>query len=137
MALMGNFEEGASLCEKGLNFALKINNLYSVGWSEFVFGWLFISQGKGEIAVEYYEKSIRRIEQAQLLLLLGLAWSGLGWGYYLLGDLRKALNHVQKGLQIQRDAGFGVVWSLYHYYSSMIHVDLEDLQSAQAVLKNP
>ena len=66
-------------------------------------------------------------------MLLGIAWTGLGYGYYLLGDLNTSRDHCGKGLEIQNQSGS--VYSLSYSYvlSATVEYESGNLQEAQAL----
>jgi tetratricopeptide (TPR) repeat protein len=134
MGFLGNFEEGEALCEKGLRFAHKINNLYSLAPIEFFYGWLYVAKGDGKNTVEHFQNSIGYAEETQYTLLLGLAWNGLGWGYYYLGELETARKHAEKGIKIQSEAGVPFLLSAAYLALSLVHFDSGDLKSAQSCI---
>jgi len=131
MGMMGSFEEGEVLCEKGLRFASKMDNLYSIGFSELMYGWLFNDKGDGENAVQHLQNAVRCGEEGQIVPLLSLALMQLGQGYYLIGELETALMHIGKGLEIQRDAGFSIYLSRYYWCLTMVYIDSGDLSEAR------
>ena len=61
--------------------------------------------------------------------MLATAWSFLGYGYYLMGELEMALKSMEKALKMQMDIGFSV--SFIHYYLSYVHFDLGNLNEAK------
>ena len=134
MGMLGRFEEGVALCEKGLRPALELNNSFTLGWVEFMYGWLFIAKGDGEGTLQHLQKSVRYLETG-FTIALGHAWSGLGWGYYFMGELETALEHMEKGLKIQSDAGITFQLSRYHYSLSMVHLDLGNLERARSCIE--
>jgi len=135
MGMLGSFEKGAVLCEKGLRTAQELNNLLGLGWAEFMHGWLFIAKGDGEKTLQHLKKSVEYLEEIGFTSVLGHAWSGLGWGYYFLGELETALEHMEKGLKVQSDAGFIHQLSRYHYSLSMVHIDLGNLERARSYIE--
>jgi len=135
MGMLGRFEEGIALCEKGLRPALELNTLMSIGWVEFMYGWLFIAKGDGESTLQHLQKSVLYLEETGFTVLLGHAWSGLGWGYYFMGELETALEHMEKGLKIQSDAGFTHQLPRYHYSLSMVHLNLGNLERARSYIE--
>jgi class 3 adenylate cyclase/tetratricopeptide (TPR) repeat protein len=135
MGMLGRFEEGVVLCEKGLRTALELNSFVSIGWAEFMYGWLFIAKGDGEKTLQHLHEAVRYLEETGFTPLLGHAWSGLGWGYYFMGQLETALEHMEKGLKVQSDAGLIHQLSRYHYSLSMVHIDLGNLEKAQSYIE--
>jgi len=131
MGYLGNFEEGEALCEKGLRLAHQIDNLYSMGFAEIMYGCLYIGKGDGKNAVEHLQNAIRYGEEAKIIPLLGIAWGFLGHGHYFLGDLQTALKCIERGLEILRDAELSFLSSFHHVGLSMVHLDSGDLENAQ------
>jgi len=135
MGWLGNFEEGLALCEKGLRFALEIDNLYSIGLAEFYYGAVFIAKGDGKDGIEHFQNAIRCAEEGQIVVLSGLVWTQLGWGYYLLGELETARKHIERGLEIQRDVGISTQLSLHYWSQSIVHLDSGDLENARSCVE--
>jgi len=94
---LGNFSEAKDLFDKGLRFARNINHLPSLGLIETMYGYLSGHRGNGNNAIKYFKNSVKHMEEGQVLVMLGFAWCGLGWGYYLLGELQTARKYVEKG----------------------------------------
>jgi len=136
MDMLGDFREGKNLYEKGLRFASEIKDLQALSLLELNHGMtLVICKGDGENGIKHLRNCIGYCEEGQILTYLGLAWTGFGWGYYLLGDLETARKHVEKGLKIQRDVGLPLYLSLYYWALSVIHFDSGDLKSAQSSIE--
>jgi len=131
LAMLGNFEEGKILSEKGLHFAFDIRNKYALGWVELCYGLLFLNMGDGENTIEHIERSIKHLEEAQAIFISGIAWAGLGYGHYLLGELETAEKHVEKPLKIHKDAGVPFFLSWFLCFYSIIYFDSGDLKKAQ------
>jgi tetratricopeptide (TPR) repeat protein len=131
MGNLGNLEEAEAACEKGLRFALEIDDIYTVGWIEYSYGWVSVSKGDGENTVQHFQNAIRYLEETQTVISLPFAWSGLGWGYYFLGDMETALKHIEKALKMQLDMAYPIGLSMHYYALGMVHCDLGDLEKAR------
>lgn len=131
LGTIGDFKQGQALCEKGLGFAREINNPYSIGFVALVYGMFLGHKGDGENAIQQFQDACRYLEETQAIIVLGLAWTGLGWGYLLLGDPETALKHTEKGLQIQRDTGIPFFLSLHHWRLGETHLALGNLDNAR------
>ncbi len=131
LAFTGKFQRGREQFEKGLNFALSVSNLYSLGLIECLFGYLYVIEGDGERAIEHFEKSIRYLDKAQIVILLGLAWAGLGMGHYYRKQLSRAVEYIEKGLGIQNGAKIPYHLSTYYWFLSLVYHDLGDLNRAE------
>ena len=132
---LGNFEEGVRRCEKGRHFGYMYKSTYGMGWVEFCFGCLYELMGDGKEAIEHFIQSIGYLERAKGFLLLGNAWSRLGFGYLLLGDLDNALRHIQKGLKIQNNMKIPYYESTHYLYLSDFYLASGDLKNAQDCIK--
>ncbi len=135
MGTLGNFEEGEALCEKGLRYAREINDLYGIGVVEFYYSNLFLVKGDGEKLIEHSQEAIRYGEETQMVAILGLAWTSLGYGYYLLGELETARKHIERGLKTQTDTGLPFVLSLHYWALSNVHFDSGDLENARSCVE--
>ena len=132
MEMMGDFKEGQNLYEKGLRFALEIKDLTALSILEANHGLdLVLYKGDAENGMKHLQNCIRYCEEGQILILLGIAWTGLGFGYYLLGELETAREHIEKGLKMQSDMGLPFLLSLHYWALSLVHFDSGDLRSAQ------
>jgi len=130
-AFLGKFEKVKSIGEKGLNLARDINHLPSLGFIENSFGFSYAINGEGKNAIQYFENSIKHLEEGKVVFFLGIPWCGLGWGLHLLGKNVAARKRVEKGLDIQLSTGIPSYLSLFHLILCMIHFDLGDLNNAQ------
>jgi len=66
---------------------------------------------------------------------LGLAWAGLGSGYYYLGDLETARKYMEKGLNITVDTGVQWWLSFHYWYLSKTHFDSGDQKNARSFIE--
>ena len=128
---MGNFEEGESLFEKGLNFSLKIKDIFSLGLLELHYGWDFGLKGDAKKAIEHLQNCIGYCEEGQIVSLVNVAWLGLGWAYWLMDELETARKYMEKGLKIQIDAGVPYDLGLFYAVAGMVDLDCGDLKKAQ------
>jgi tetratricopeptide (TPR) repeat protein len=131
-AMIGDFEEGRVLCDKGLHFALEINAKYCSGWVELCYASLFAIMGDGRNAIEHSKKSIGYLEEAQAIFLVGDAWAYLGFGFYLMGELGAAQENIEKGLKSHRDAKVAFHRSLYLCLLGIVHLKAGDLEMARS-----
>jgi tetratricopeptide (TPR) repeat protein len=132
MGALGNFKEGEVLCEKALRFACEIDNLYSMGFAEGMFGLLFIFEGDGEKAAEHLRNSIKYAEEAQIVPLLALSWTYLGQGYYFMGDLQNAKKCMEKGIKLKRDSELSFLLSQQYWALATVLFDSGELESAHS-----
>jgi hypothetical protein len=128
---MGNFEEGEVLFEKGFDFALKIKDLFSLGLIEIHHGWDFNFKGDAKTAIEHLENSLRYCEEGQIVSYVNVAWMGLGWAYWLMGELEIARKYMEKGLKIQIDAGVHHYLGFWYGLLGTVYLDSGDLIKAQ------
>ena len=129
-AWLGYFQEGEVLINKALRFSAKINDIPSIGWLQFIYGQMLVVKGDGIRAIEHFQNSISQFEETKFFSALGQAWTMLGWGYYLMNELDTALEHIEKGLEIQKGSQIGWWLPLPYWLLSLIHCDLGDINRA-------
>ena len=133
---LGNFVEGESLCEKGIQLGSDKYSLYGSGYMHFLYGYLFMHRGDGERVIEHFQKSIRYCEEGGAVMWLGLGWTGLGMGCYFLGNLETARKHVEKGIQIQKGARIPYYLSFHYLALGMVNLDSGDLKKGERSFKS-
>jgi tetratricopeptide (TPR) repeat protein len=72
------------------------------------------------------------LEKSQGAIFLPLAWSFLGYGYYIAGEFNKALNFIEKGLKMQLGSGLPFGLSLHYLFLSRVLCDLGNLSDAKS-----
>jgi tetratricopeptide (TPR) repeat protein len=130
--MLGDFGRGKTFLQKGAPFALEVHSIYGLGYLEFCFGQLFVVMGDGPNVIAHMEESIRYLEQAQAVFLLGAAWCLLGYGYCLSNEPETAKRYFEKGFKIHNDAGQIFFLSKLFWLLAVIHFDAGDLKSAQS-----
>ena len=88
-------------------------------------------KGDGARAIRILKKAIKDLEESQTMLFVGLAWTWLGYAYWLTGDYRTALEFTEKGLKIQTDLGLPFFRSYCHWCCSLAHFGLGNLEEAK------
>jgi len=131
LSMLGNFEEGKALLEKGIKFAVKIKDLTALVWLESRYGTILNWKGEGKNALEHYQKAIKYSEEAQMLVISGVDWILSGWSYCQLGDHKTARECIEKGLKIHSDVGAHFHLDFFYGLSSMIYLESGDLKKAQ------
>ena len=132
VAYLGDFEKGEALCEKGLRYALEMDDLYAIGFVDVMYGALCMLKGDGEKAVELSHNAIKYLEETQFLTIMGVAWLILGYGHYLLGQPEAALEYFEKGLEIQRSVGFSQSPTYVYRSLAEVHLHLGNLGEARS-----
>jgi tetratricopeptide (TPR) repeat protein len=135
MAMLGRFEEGEALCEKAFRSALKVNSVYSIGWAEVNYSYLYMHRGDGKNTVEHAQKAIRCLDEAQAVIILGLARTVLGMGYCFLGNLGTARAYIEEGIKIHNDTGMPFLLSLQYYFLSTVYLNSGDLENARSCVE--
>jgi tetratricopeptide (TPR) repeat protein len=90
---------------------------------ETCYGYVLAHRGNGSEAIPHFLKSIKYLEKGHIAVLLGLAWSGLGWAYFSTGNLDLAQRHVEKGLSIHSEAGIQYKSSIPHWFLAQILIE--------------
>jgi tetratricopeptide (TPR) repeat protein len=135
LAMLGNLEKATEYFEKGLRAASSINHLASLGILETTFGLMFIIKGDGLNAIKHFQNCIRYYEESKTVLMFAVSWSGLGGGYYHLGNLEAAKKNIDRGIELTNRGG-SHWWKSFHYlYLSKIHFDLGDQKSSRSAIE--
>jgi tetratricopeptide (TPR) repeat protein len=135
VATLGDFEKGEALCEKGLRFALEMDDLYAIGFVELLYASLCIVKGDGEKVIERSQNAIKYLEETQFLTIMGSAWFVLGFGHYLLGQPEAALESMEKGLEVSRSVGFSQNLSAQYLGMAEVHLHLGNLGEARSLVE--
>jgi len=72
----------------------------------------------------------------QFVVLLAPAWLILGWGHALIGELDKAIEYAEKGLEIQLDAEMSPYLSSFYSALGRFHLESGDLVKAQKYIED-
>ena len=126
-----DFEEGRVLCEKGLHFALQIDDLGSAGFAEVMYGVLLVGQGDAENAIKHAQNGVKLCEEGQILVILGTGLAMLAEAHRLLGELGPAQKHAERALKVGSDSGLSIAWAQSYYSLSMTHLYSGDLENAR------
>ncbi|HEY8461037.1 MAG TPA: CHAT domain-containing tetratricopeptide repeat protein [Blastocatellia bacterium] len=88
---------------------------YEEGLALYGAGLCSRSLGANKKAIDYYERSLRLMRDANESLGIALVQAGMGWSYYLLGALDEALDSFEQSLRTRRKASdrIGVGRALY------------------------
>jgi tetratricopeptide (TPR) repeat protein len=135
MGFLGNFSEGKILLEKGQRHAAQIGDLRSLASVEGDYGIFFHAKGEWRPAAEHLQNCIKYSEEVKYLALLAFSWAHLGDAYSYLGDPETGRRCVEKGLEIQREAGFEWLSSLYPFFLGDICLHQGDLKNARSFME--
>ncbi len=131
----GEFSKANEIFQKGIAAAQQIENLYSLGLGETLHGYLFCHRGDGKEALSHFTRGIHYLEKGQIFVLLGLAWSGVGWSHYFMGEPATGLPFIEKGLKIHSDAGISYDLSVHYYFLAVVHTELGNLELAHTYIQ--
>ena len=97
---------------------------------ELYYGFVCNQKGDGKDGVEHLRNAIKYCEEAQMVVMLGLLWTGVGWGYHLMEELDTALEHAEMAFKIQSD-GIPLKLSITYWLLCIVHIDLGNLEDAR------
>ena len=132
LALLGRFEEGAVAFEKALSFARRMDHPASVAVAELYYSTLFNTKGDGKNTIKYAESAHGYFSGTEVTFLLQISLLMLGFGYYLVDELKTARIHTEGALHVMRDMGFELSRSSTYGHLSRIHLGLGEVEKAQA-----
>jgi class 3 adenylate cyclase/tetratricopeptide (TPR) repeat protein len=132
---MGSLDRAEVIFQKGISAAQDIDNLYSLGLTETLYGYVLCDYGDGKEGLSHFTTAIHCLEKGQIFILLGLAWAGVGWSHYFMGEPKTGLPFIEKGLKIHSDAGISYDLSVHYYFLGVIHFDLGNLELAHTYIQ--
>jgi class 3 adenylate cyclase/tetratricopeptide (TPR) repeat protein len=139
LGMIGELEEAKSVMEKGLKSAYEVGDTNGMGFVELNCALVSYCQGDSDGTIDHARKAIEHLEDIQVEILLGTAWSYLGVGYYFIGDYEAARAHAEKGLEIQKRSGLAAMIPFIYYLLALILLADGDhdgaLESAEEALK--
>jgi tetratricopeptide (TPR) repeat protein len=103
-----------------------------MGWAEVNYGYLYMHRGDGKNTLNHAQKAIRYLDEAQAVVIMGLARTVLGMGYCFLGNLGTARTYIEEGIKIHNDTGMPFLLSLQYYFLSTVFLNSDDLLNAQS-----
>jgi len=131
IGMLGDFEKGSVLIEKGLSVARGLNDLNALALLESHYGTMLTFKGDAKNAVAHFQNCIRYCEDGQFVVLSGIASVNLGWAYCLIGKFNAALQHIENGFKIQIDSGANFHLCYFYRQLSLVHLESGNLKNAQ------
>ena len=120
--------------ESSDSMLLQLDDLYSAGWAEVMYGHLLVGQGNGKGAIEHAQNGVRLCEEGQVLVILGTALAMLAEAYCLLGELETARKYIERAFKVGSDSGLSIIWAQAYYSLSMINLDSGNLEDARSCI---
>ena len=130
MGMLGNFNEGYSVSQKGLSQANQSGHSVTLAFSELQCANLLILKGDGQTAIPHCQRSIKHSEDTKWPTILSQAWTILGYSNYLIEELNRADEFVIKGLKIQEESGIEALLSMHHWIRAVILYDSGKIEEA-------
>ena len=113
----GRFKEGTDFIEKGFRNAFEVNDKFGMGLTQVMFPSVTYWAGYGDGTITHAKEAIKIYEEAEISAGLETAWWMLGGGYYLCGEHARAIDSVEKALNLAKEGGmpFMVSWTYWFY----------------------
>jgi len=124
LAKFGRFQKAEAAGRKALKESAKSDvDFIGSGFVEFSIGYISQSKGAGNSAKLHFQKCIQLWEEAKYVGMIGSARSYLGRSFYYLGDLKKALFHLEKGIEIQDGSSISATVAGHYGVASWAYLD--------------
>jgi class 3 adenylate cyclase/tetratricopeptide (TPR) repeat protein len=112
LAQLGEFKEGVSVAEAGIQIAEASKHAYSLAYARCSLGILFLLKGDIEHAIGELERSRSICESSGLRVLMTHVGSNLGYAYALTGRLNDAIPLMETAEAQSELIGRRAAWSL-------------------------
>ncbi len=130
LGILGNFAQAESICERALNSALDLNNLYNLATAETIYCFICLDKGDGQAALIHAQNAIKRTEESGIVALPALNWMQLGQAYFLMGKLEEAKRYLDRAAQIYRESVVSIQFSQCYYCLALLHFEKGDITNA-------
>ena len=130
LGMLGNIEEGKEFCEKGLQHAIEIGDLRTMGFSENLYGYLHVLIGEWHLAIDRLQNCIKYFEEAKWLWPLSIACSGLAYANSFLGNYENTYEYLEKVHKLRRESPIELFSSFQYALIATAYMNLEDLESS-------
>jgi predicted ATPase/class 3 adenylate cyclase len=128
---MGRFKEGTDALEKGFRNACEVNDKFMMGFTQMNHAALSYWAGYEDETIAHAQEAIKIYEEAEISIGLEIAWFTLEGGYYLRGELEKAIGAGEKSLKLAKEIGLPFMVSWSHWMLAMTLRAAGDLKRAR------
>jgi len=134
-AMLGDFDDGERLCEKGVSIAVETQSQFSLASAWFQRGMVSLYRGKPETLLRYAREAKRISEDAQVSYIVGPSWVLEGWGRYYQGDIAGAKQCADKGMLLCLENRFVGGLATAYLLSGLVSQALGNLPEAQSSME--
>jgi class 3 adenylate cyclase/tetratricopeptide (TPR) repeat protein len=130
LAGLGDFPRAKSYFSEALSLATEINHIFTIAHIENNHAYYYLQKGDGHACVDHYQRVVNLLEQLKSVLWLGFAYTGIGYGHYLLGRHAEGVAWIEKGMELERRVGTIHFRARPYMYLSMIYLEMGDMEKA-------
>ena len=128
---LGKFNQAEIFLEQGLRKATKIDDLIGICLIEFYYGFHFLMKGEGNQSIKHLQNSLVVADELEHIVLQGLSLTFQGRGFQLIGDIVKALELINKGLNVlSSDASYIGTQAGSNNILSEIYLEMNNIEKA-------
>ncbi len=120
----GKFARGECILGECRELAHRISNPLTLAMVECYYCALYHLKDDGKNAVCCCKGAAEASEKSQMVFMIGIAWAWTGYGYLILEQPQKAIEHLEKGLRIHVDLGIPLWLGCIHAGLSMAQLQL-------------
>jgi len=135
LGLLGNFEEGIAISKKGIGNATELDDRFTLGMCEILFGFLLLLRWALKQGIEHIQNSLKYLEEVKFMMFLNFSHSLLGFAYCYLGDKVTSKKHIEQSLKIMNETGIELFKESAYMNIGMCHYESGDLTSARRFLE--
>ncbi|MCA1961987.1 MAG: AAA family ATPase [Desulfomonile sp.] len=137
-AMVGEFDAASSLYERVMAVAPEINDSYGLGWLEIAQAIQNMERGHLTEAEHHQAAAMRIFQEANLPseVFWSSMWAVRGVLYHMRGDCAKAIEHLNRSINISTGHDAPIFISRGLYEMGLIHMHCGDLSAAEEFVRS-
>jgi tetratricopeptide (TPR) repeat protein len=133
LAAMGQFREGVSYAEEGIQIAEEVDDASVLVYVNCSLAFLYLLKGDLDKAIPILERALKTCRLSNILVYIPFVSSRLGFAYAHAGRITEALPFLEQGVKESASAGRLAFLSLSTAWLSEGHLLSGDLEKAEVL----
>ena len=131
----GEFQKRSEICQKALETARKVGDLFSIGWTECHLAWAYIEMGELQEALVFCEEGLAIAKKTKRNDLISFAMSVFGLYYLFRGEFDTASQCLKEGYDLARKIESYQFLGMSSWGRGLLLMEREDYAEAEGYFK--